>query len=341
MDPTTTGFEIDGVLGGTLATVVADAQAHEDAGCGGLWVGELAHDPFLQVLQASHGASRITIGTGIGVAFARTPMTLAYLGWDLQQYLGGRFVLGLGTQVKPHIERRFSMPWSEPARRLRELVLATRAIWQAWQEGERLSFEGEFYRHTLMTPMFTPERSELAPPPIFLAAIGERMAEVVGEVGDGFIAHPFSTSEYLRDVTIPSIRRGTEIAGRDRKAVQVGGKSFVVTGADDEAIDTARRRVRGQIAFYASTPAYRPVLDVHGWGDLQPRLTALSKEGRWDEMGAEISDEVLEAFAAVGSPAEVGATLARRFAGLADRLIVLGAGDQLADVVAAAKAAMA
>jgi probable F420-dependent oxidoreductase len=269
------------------------------------------------------------IGTGIAVAFARNPMSTAYAAWDLQQYLAGRFVLGLGTQVKSHIERRFDMPWSFPARRLGEYVMAIREIWRSWQTGERLAFEGEFYSHTLMTPVFVPEASELPPPPVYLAAVGPKMCETVGLVGDGFISHPFSTPHFLLEVTLPAIARGAAAAGRSPSGIRVCAKSFVATGDTDDEIQAACRRVRHQIAFYASTPAYRPVLDLHGWGELQPTLTTLSRQGRWDDMAELIGDDVLHSFAAVGTPEEVAGELRRRFAGLADSVIVLGAGDSL------------
>jgi probable F420-dependent oxidoreductase len=329
-------LSIDAVLDGTLATVRARAQAHEHDGCGALWVGELSHDPFLQVLEASRDTGRMMIGTGIAVAFARNPMSTAYAAWDLQQYLAGRFILGLGTQVRPHIERRFGMPWSAPARRLGEYVTAIREIWRSWQTGSRLQFVGDFYSHTLMTPVFVPEASQLPLPPIYLAAVGPKMCETAGSVADGFIAHPFSTPRFLTEVTLPAIARGAALAGRSLEDVRICAKSFVAVGETDDEVGLACQRVRRQIAFYASTPAYRPVLDLHGWGDLQPTLSTLSRQGRWDEMGELIDADMLQAFAVAGNPKEVAAEVRRRFEGVADSLIVLGAGAYLGQLIGAA-----
>ena len=230
-------------------------------------------------------------------------------------------MLGLGSQVKPHIERRFSMPWSHPAPRMRELVLAMRAIWRTWQEGEPLDFRGDFYTHTLMTPFFSPPPHEWGPPPVYVAGVGERMTETAGEVGDGFFFHPFTTDRYLREVTLPALRRGRAAAGRTGlEGFEIAGPAFTCTGRDDRELAAAIKGTKDQIAFYASTPAYRPVLELHGWGDLQPELTALSKQGRWSEMGDAVDDELLHAFAVVGEPAEVGRGLRRRWGDVATRL---------------------
>ena len=213
-------------------------------------------------------------------------MTLANVGYDLQQYSGGRFILGLGSQIKPHIDKRFSMPWSHPAARMREFVLAMRAIWACWNEGEKLDFRGEFYTHTLMTPFFNPGPNPHGVPKVFLAAVGERMTEVAGEVCDGMLVHGFTTERYLQEVTLPALERGYAAGGRKRDEFELSIPAFVVTGENDEAIEQADAAVRQQIAFYGSTPAYRPVLDLHGWGDLQDELNVLSKQGEWVEMGA-------------------------------------------------------
>jgi probable F420-dependent oxidoreductase len=312
---------VDSMLTKSIAHTKTAASAIEAAGFDGLWVGETQHEPFLQLLQAAEATARIRVGTAIAIAFARTPMTLAYSAYDLAQYSEGRFVLGLGSQVRPHIERRFSMPWSSPAPRMRELVVALRAIWSAWQNDERLNFEGDYYRHTLMTPFFSPEPATWGPPPVYLAGVGRLMTEVAGEVCDGFFFHAFTTARYLDEVTMPALRSGRVRAGHpDLDDFTIAGPAFVCTGRDDEEMEAAIRGTKNQIAFYASTPTYRPVLDLHGWGEIQPELTRLSKEGRWADMGDVIDDEVLRAFAVVAEPEEAGRQLRARWGTYADRI---------------------
>ena len=220
-------------------------------------------------------------------------MTLAQTAWDLQAASGGRFILGLGSQIKPHITRRFSMPWSHPAARMREMILAIRAIWACWNDGTKLDFRGDFYTHTLMTPFFNPGPNPHGDARIFLAGVGELMTEVAGEVADGFICHGFTTRRYLDEVTLPRSSRGRAEAGRTLEGFEICGPMFVVTGRDEDEMAKAATGVREQIAFYGSTPAYRRVLDLHGWGDLQDELNRMSKEGRWKEMGDLIDDEML------------------------------------------------
>lgn len=297
----------------------AAAVAAEAAGYDGTIMPETQHDPFIALTLAARATSRLTLSTGIAVAFARSPMTTAMAANDLQTISGGRFVLGLGSQVKAHIERRFSMPWSQPAARMQEYVEAVRAIWQSWQTGDRLRFEGQFYRHTLMTPFFSPGPNAFGTPPIWIAAVGEGMAERAGRVADGVIAHSFTTRRYLTEVTIPAVRRGQDAAGRDAADVSLSVAPFVALG-EGAALDRAISAVRGQIAFYASTPAYRGVMELHGWEETADQLHALSTRGGWGEMGALITDEMLAEFAAVGTPAQVGATLRERFDGLATRM---------------------
>ncbi|HSS10776.1 MAG TPA: LLM class F420-dependent oxidoreductase [Acidimicrobiales bacterium] len=313
-------MNIDATLPKDLAGTATNARAIEEAGYGGLWIAESKHDPFLLALRAGEATERITLGTSIAIAFARTPMTLAQAAFDLALYTRGRFVLGLGSQVKPHIERRFSMPWSQPAARMREFVLAMRAIWDCWQHGRPLDFRGDFYTHTLMTPFFSPEPHEYGPPPVYLAGVGERMTEVAGEVCDGFFFHPFTTPRYLREVTVPALARGRKKAGRDGQDFTVAGPAFVAVGRDETELRRAVEGTKAQIAFYASTPAYRGVLDLHGWGDLQSELTALTKQGRWSELGERIDDEVLRTFAVVGDPATTAAGLTARYGGIATRI---------------------
>ena len=228
------------------------------------------------------------------MAFARNPMTLAQTAWDLQAASDGRFVLGLGSQIKPHITRRFSMPWSHPAARMREMIQAIRAIWACWNDGTKLDFRGEFYTHTLMTPFFNPGPNPHGDARIFLAGVGELMTEVAGEVADGFICHGFTTAPLpARRSRCRRWRRGRAKAGKTMEGFELTGPMFVVTGRDEDEMAKAATGVRGQIAFYGSTPAYRKVLDLHGWGDLQDELNRLSKEGRWGEMGTLIDDDML------------------------------------------------
>nr|BFE38977.1 LLM class F420-dependent oxidoreductase [Actinomadura rugatobispora] len=302
--------------------MAATAREHEERGYAGLWSSESKHDPFLPHVAAAQSTRRLELGTAIAVAFARSPMTLAHTAWDLQRYTEGRFILGLGSQVKPHIERRFSMPWSRPAARMREMVSAIRAIWDSWQNGSKLSFEGDFYRHTLMTPFFSPGPLPTPAPKIVIAAVGEAMCEVAGEVCDGILLHGFTTERYIREVTLPTVRRGREKAGRSGDGFEVVGLPLTATGTTEESLAAAVRAVREQIAFYASTPAYRGVLDLHGWGALGDELHALSRGDdpeKWTTMGDAIDDEVLNAFAVVGPPERIASVLTERFGDLVTR----------------------
>lgn len=313
-------MKVDALLTKDIAALIPEATARARDGYDGLWLVEAQYDPFLQCLEVARAAPGVQIGTAIAVAFARSPMTLANTGYDLARYTDGLFILGLGPQNKPHIERRFSMPWSHPAPRMRELVLALRAIWACWHEGAPLDFRGEFYTHTLMTPNFAPPAHPAGPPPVYLAGVGERMTEVAGEVADGFLMHQFMTGRYLREVTVPALDRGRAKADSDRCRPEIGGLVFVATGRDDAELDTAIAAVKYRIAFYGSTPAYKPVLDLHGWGDLQPQLNAMTKQGRWDEMAAVVPNEVVHELAAVGTPEEAGRKLAVKYGGIADRV---------------------
>jgi probable F420-dependent oxidoreductase len=313
-------MKVDGGIPGELGSAVAAAKRVEEQGYDGAWSAETQHDPFFPLVLAAEHTSRIELGTGIAVAFARNPMNVAQLAWDLQGYSQGRFMLGLGSQIKAHIEKRFSMPWSHPAPRMREFILAIRAIWDCWEHNGPLQFEGSFYTHKLMTPFFNPGPNGYGNPKIFLAAVGEVMTEVCGEVADGMLAHGFTTERYLREVTLPALSRGFDRSGRRREDFEISCPIFVVTGDTDEAIERAMVGTKRQIAFYGSTPAYRGVLEIHGWGDLQPELNSLSKEGKWEEMGTRISDEVVEAFAVVAPPADVATHLLERYRGAVDRL---------------------
>jgi len=314
-------LKIDGGISSDLRRAPQNARDLECEGFDGCWTGEINHDPFLPMLLAAEHSERLDIGTSIAVAFARSPMTLANLGWDLQAYSQGRFILGLGTQIQPHIEKRFSMPWSHPVRRMREYIHALHAIWDCWANGTKLEFDGEFYTHRLMTPMFTPESHPHGIPKIYLAAVGERMTEMCGESADGLLAHAFTTRRYLDEITIPTVQRGLARSGRTRDEFAVSCPVFVVTGTDEPSMAAAATATRKQIAFYASTPAYRPVLELHGWGELQTELRQLSLDGRWDQMGTLIDDEILAAFAVVTPTDSLADALKQRCAGAIDRVM--------------------
>lgn len=288
------------------------ARALEDAGYDGAYTFEGRHDPFLPLAFAAQQTERLTLSTGIAVAFARNPMLLANLGYDLQLASGGRFLLGLGSQIRPHIEKRFSSTWSEPAARMRELVQAIRAIWACWHTGAALDFRGRFYTHTLMTPMFNPGPHPHGLPPIYLAGVGPHMTEVAGEVADGLLVHPFNTPAFVEHDVLPALARGRERAGRDPASVAVSCQVMVATGLSAEERAGSLERARAQVAFYASTPAYRPVLERHGLGELQPRLNALSKEGKWPEMARLVSDELLHQVVVSGDPEAAGAQIRAR-----------------------------
>ena len=309
-----------GIPAAGIDEIVRVAQELEAVGYDGGLTAETNHDPFFPLLVAAEHTESLALGTGIAVAFARSPMTLANIGYDLQAYSRGRFRLGLGSQIKAHIEKRFSMPWSHPAARMRELIFAIRAIWACWNEGVPLDFRGEFYRHTLMTPFFDPGPNPNGSPTIQLAAVGERMTEVAGEVADGIILHAFTTEQYVREVTLPALERGWAKAGKQRDDFEISGPMFVVSGTNDEELDRARRGTREQIAFYGSTPAYRGVLELHGWGDLQDDLNRLSKRGEWTAMGDLITDDILETFAVAAPPEDVPKAMIARYGGVVDRL---------------------
>jgi probable F420-dependent oxidoreductase len=300
-----------GLFVGDWADVGAQAARLEAQGFAGAWTVEGQSDPFLPIAVAAGHTKTITLGTAIAVAFARNPMTCAYLAHDLQALTGGRFVLGLGTQIRPHIERRFSQPWSKPALRMREFVAALRAIWTSWRERSRLDFRGEFYTHTLMTPFFAPRTTQPSPP-IYLAGVGARMVEMVGEVADGFLVHPFHSRAFLDAETLPALRRGIERAGRKSEDVVISAQTVVALGADDEQVERARRKARGQLSFYGSTPAYKGVLEHHGRPELQPELNRLSKQGQWAAMAELVDDALFDALAVSGTPAQVAARLAAR-----------------------------
>ena len=307
------------LVGATPDEMIDAAVDADRRGYDGWFSTDSAHDPFLPLAVAARETERIELGTAVAVAFARSPMTVAYTANDLQALSGGRFILGLGSQVEAHVTRRFSMPWSDPVPRMREFVEALLAIWEAWNTGTRLRFEGEHYRHTLMNPNFTPAPNPHGRPRVFVAGLGAQMSEMAGAVADGVILHPFMTASYLRDVTWPAIEKGLASAGRSRDDFEVVLPCFLAVG-DADSLPERMRATAAQIAFYGSTPAYRAVLDAGGHGSVHERLHELTRAGRWSEMGDLVSDELLGEFCAVGSADEVAAQLVDRYGGIADRV---------------------
>jgi probable F420-dependent oxidoreductase len=310
---------IDGSIGFHQDNIAEQARRVEQDGYDGAWSAETGHDPLLTLAMAAPATERLELGTAITVAFGRSPMITATMANDVQLLSKGRLLLGLGSQIKPHIERRYSMPWSHPAARMREYIQALHAIWDCWNEGTKLEFKGEFYNHSLMTPFFNPGPNPYGKPKVLLAAVGELMTEVAGEVADGILVHGFTTERYLREVTLPAIDRGVERGGRDRSSFQVSYPGFIVTGETDEEMEKATAAVKAQIAFYGSTPAYRGVLELHGWGELQSELHPLSKRGEWGKMAELVDDDVLGAFAVVARPEDVAPEVKRRFGDIVDR----------------------
>jgi probable F420-dependent oxidoreductase len=308
-------MKIDTTIMGSSLDSGPRAHAAEELGFDGVWVAETGRDPFLALGSASATTSRVTLGTNIAVAFARSPMTVAMTANDLQTMSSGRLILGLGSQIRPHITRRFSMPWSSPAARMKEYVGALRAIWRCWNDGEPLDFDGEFYHHTLMTPMFDPGPNEFGPPQVYLAAVGPKMLAVAAEVADGLLCHPFVTERYIREVIMPALSS----VRPDLDGYAVCGMPIVATGRDEAELAESIQAARLQIAFYASTPAYRPVLDLHGWGAVHDEMHGLSREGRWAEMGERLDDEIVRTIAVVAEPEHVAGELEKRYGGTMTR----------------------
>ena len=312
-------MKIDAGTTWDLRAVGDEARGLEELGYTGLKSIETAHDPFLPLLLAAQTTTKVDLITAIVVAFARSPMTLANVAHDLNAAASGRLILGLGSQIRPHITKRFSMPWSEPAARMREYVLALHAIWDTWYNGKPLKFSGKFYSHTLMTPFFAPTNTEFGRPKVHLAAVGPLMTEVAGEVADGLLVHGFTTEAYLRNVTLPALKRGFAKSGRSHSDFEISYPVFSIVGRDDQEIKASTQAVREQVAFYGSTPAYQPVLDSIGAGELQAPLNAMSKQGKWKEMGDLISDDILDEFAVVGTPTDVANQIKARYGDIIER----------------------
>lgn len=314
-------IKFDAALMGTddLLAIPEIARAAETLGFDGLWSSEVSHDPFIPLALAATTTARADLGTAIALSFTRSPMVLAYTSWDLAAMSQGRFILGLGTQVKAHNERRFSVPWDAPLPRLREIVLALRAIWHSWRTGERLNFRGEFYQFTLMTPFFTPPRHSYAIP-IYIAGVNTGLCRLAGELCEGFHVHPLNSVRYLTEIVRPAIAEGAAQAGRSIDDVSLSASVFVVTGRDANETALMREFARQQIAFYASTPSYRVVFETHGWQSVAEELSALAARKRWGDMPALITDEMVETFAVVAPPDQVGQAALDRYTGLVDRI---------------------
>jgi len=310
----------DGYLPSDLNTVGHHAARLESEGFLGAFTAETSHDPFLPLALAAEHTERLELGTSIAVAFARNPMTLAYTGRDLNEFSEGRMILGLGSQIKPHITKRFSMPWSAPAARMREFVDALHAIWDCWDTGGPLRVRGEHYTHILMTDFFNPGPATFGRPSVYLAAVGPMMVRLVAERCDGWMVHPFTTPQHFSTVALPQLRGFMDDIERPHEQVQVALPAFVVTGDNEAQMSKAAIGIKQQIGFYGSTPAYRGVLDFHGWGDAHTELHALTKSNRWDELADVIDDEMLSTFAVVAEPDDVQSALEARYGVLVDRI---------------------
>ena len=315
-----------------LSAIPSEAAWAESMGYDGVSANETAHDPFVALTLAATATSRVTLETHVAIAFPRSPMVIAYTGRDLHDLSGGRFRLGLGTQVKGHIERRFSTVWESPGPKLREYIQALRSIWSSWDSGQPLGFAGKFYNFSLMTPFFSPGPGAFPQPEIFNAAVNAYNCRVAGEVSDGLVLHTFTSAEYVQQVVRPNIVAGAGIAGRDPGQVKINGGGFIVTGPNKAAIREADHDARRRIAFYASTRTYLPVLECHGFQDLGLRLHEMSLESKWEEMGDLVSDEMLEAFAVIGEYDEIAPRILERYGGLVDEvgltITTAGAADE-------------
>lgn len=315
-------MKVDGELPMGMDKIAGRIGPMVEAGYDGAQSIETGHDPFLPLVLAAEHSKDIDLITAIAVAFGRNPLNLAALGNDLNSYSDGRFILGMGSQIKAHIEKRFSMPWGKPAARMREMIMAMRAIWANWYDGEALNFRGEFYNHTLMTPMFTPTLSDYGPPRVFIAAVGPMMTEVAADLCEGMLVHPLTTVDYLRNHTLPIVEKSLAKRGLTRKDFELSYPVFVVSGQNEDEFKKNDRAIRERIAFYSSTPAYKRVLESHGWENLQPELNQMSKRGEWVAMGDLITDEMLHSFAVVGEPDKIVPMIKERYTGLVDRISI-------------------
>ena len=334
-------LKIDVMLSLSVLDAADRARALERTGVDGVFTFENAHDLFFPLVAAAPACS-LDLMTNVAIALPRSPVHLAHAAYDLQRLSEGRFRLGLGSQTRAHIEKRFGARWGRPVEHMRERVLATKAILQAWQDGTRVDFRGEYTTHTLMTPAFDPGPNPYGIPPVLVGALGPRMNEMAAEVADGILVMPFNTDRHMRERTMPAIERGLATAGRRREDVELTAEVIVGVGRDDRELEAARA-IRTLISFYGSTPAYRPVLDVEGWGDLQPELNALSKRGEWATMAERVTDEMVDTIGVWGTPDRVAAEITARY-GHCDRICAYFPGYQasdelIADFTAAMRAA--
>lgn len=315
-------MKIDGPFYATMENAAVEAKRLSALGYDGVYSLEGSWDPFFPLAIASEHAPELDIATGIAVAFPRNPSHIAYQAWDLQKFSKGKFSLGIGSQIKAHIEKRFGLEFNPPAARMREYILAVKAFFDCWQNGTKLDFQGKYYRHTLMTQMFNPGPNPYGIPPIMLGALGPKMTEVAGEVADGLIVHPFNSMRFLEEKAMPAVKQGLNKAGRKLDDFILQINAIVITGETEEEYKAAEESVKGLLGFYASTPAYRPPMDAVGLGDLQPKLNVLSKEGKWGELGDYINEEFLDAFCTRGKPEDIAGMLKAKYGKYADRLAI-------------------
>lgn len=297
-----------------LSTIV------EETGFNCLWTSETKHNPFLPLVLAAENTKKMELGTAITVALARSPTVIAYTSWDLAQLSNGRFILGLGTQVRGHIQRRFGMEWNSPIEKLQEMILAIRSIWNSWQNQIPLNFKGKYFHLNLMTPFFNPGPIETPNIPIYIAGVNKKLCKTAGSLCDGFHIHPLHTQKYIQDFIIPNIQLGAEEANRSVKDVTLSGSAFVITGPDEKSINKQKEFVRSQIAFYASTPSYAKVFELHGWSQISTELNKLVSLGNFKEMASLITDEMLETISIIGEPNEIAPLALKKYNGLLDRI---------------------
>ena len=315
------GFGFGDELQSTQA-MAGRAREIEELGFDGIITAEIAHDPFMPLLIAAHETSTLELRTSIAVALARSPMNMANIGHDMNAWSEGRFTLGIGSQIKPHITKRFSMPWHGPAKQMREYIESMHAIWKCWYEQEPLNYVGEHYQHRLMTPEFTPTNTAHGRPKVLMAAVGPLMMSTAAALADGIIVHSFCTEQHFKKNMLPRLESELAANGRSLDDFEIQFPVFTASGETEEELEKSKQSIKYRIGFYASTPAYKSVLDTHGWGDLQPHLNRMTKEGQWDQLPDQITDEMLNAFAVVGSPAEVATQMHERFAGFIDRGLI-------------------
>ncbi|MBM4262062.1 MAG: TIGR03617 family F420-dependent LLM class oxidoreductase [Deltaproteobacteria bacterium] len=308
------------LLAHDLGQMPALARFADELGFDGIWTFETSHEPYLPLVLAAEHSKSLSIGTSIAVAFPRSPTITAQIAWDLAAYSRGRFILGLGTQVKGHNERRFGVKWERPVEKMRDYILALRAVWDCWQNRARLNYQGEFYKLTLMTPFFSPAPHDYSQIPIFIAGVNKRMCQLAGELCQGFHVHPLHTTRYLQEIILPNIEVGLAKNQRPRSSIELSSSIFVIPTDDPQQAVKCEADVRQQISFYASTPPYRPVFAVEGWGEVADQLKALAASGKWNEMPALIADEMLERFALRGAWAELPVLMQKKYTGLLDRV---------------------